>query len=392
MNIAYFHRTRATGVEAVHIGQIVLGMEKHGHAVHMVSPVGEFIEHVRGTPKPAASAPTGAKAKSRELPELVFELLELGYNLKAFWDGWRLSSRVKLGGIYERYAIFALAGLLVARLRGVPLVLEVNYTSLSPLVRKRSALLKPLARFCDGLLFRRATRLMAVSSYLRDELVREFGVPADRIEVVPNAADPAVFDPVAALARPAKTPLPEGPDAALVGFVGGFYPWHGLGLLVDAFLAVAPKFPQARLLLIGDGPMRQNIEARIAELGLQDRVLMPGRIAHAELAPYVARFAVGVMPDSNLYGSPMKIFEYMAMGVPVLGPDYGPLLDAVDDGVEGYIFRRQDTAHLADCLSRLLADPDGRARMGVAARRKIIDTHNWMNNARLALAAMSPGA
>lgn len=385
MNIVYMHRTRATGVEAVHIGQVVLGLRQLGHQVTMLSPVGEFIEHVN-EPVDAAAAKSnhsGASKRSVQIPELLFELLEIGYNLKALLDGIRRFSKGSVDGVYERYAIFGMAGLLLSRWWRVPFVLEVNYTSLSPLVRKRSRLMLPLAKWCDRRIFRGATQILAVSSYLKNELVTVFGVPAERVTVVPNAADPKVFDPVPALALATEHALPEGP---IVGFVGGFYKWHGLDLLVSAFMKIAHEFPAAHLVLIGDGPMREEVAAEAAKKGLGGRVLMPGRVSHNKLAPYVARFDVGVMPDSNLYGSPMKIFEYMAMGVPVVAPDYVPLLDAVSDGVQGLIFKRRDVDDLARCLAEMLRDPARRKRMGANARQAILDTHNWVNNASVAAA------
>ncbi len=197
MNVLYVHRTRATGVEAVHIGQIVLGLRRLGHRVSMLSPVGDFIEHVNEAKASGAASKSSesAKRKTFAMPELLFEILEIVYNLKAIFDGLRAAARDRVDGVYERYAIFGVAGMLLARWWGVPFVLEVNYTSLSPLVRQRSRLMKPLARWCDGIVFRRATQLLAVSSYLKEELVNQFGVSAERVTVVPNAADPSVFDP-----------------------------------------------------------------------------------------------------------------------------------------------------------------------------------------------------
>lgn len=394
MKILYVHRTRATGVEAVHIGQIIRGLRQLGQDVGIVSPVGEVVEGLTPVPSATSGAPAAARPSALKrllyrlvdhLPRVGFELLELAYNLKARRDGL---ARFPQGadGIYERYAIFGLAGARLARRWGVPHVIEINYTSMSPLVRPRSRLLAPLARALDRRLFRGATHLLAVSSYLRDHLIQDFGVDPARITVVPNAADPAVFDP--ALAGP--SPI-EG-QGPVIGFVGGFYRWHGLDLLVEAFLRIAERHPAARLVLIGDGPMRGEIETLVRERGLVDRVLMPGRMPHARLVPYVARFDMGVMPDSNLYGSPMKIFEYMAMGVPVVAPDYAPLLDVVTDGMEGRIFRRRDVAHLADCLDGLLQDAELRRRMGAAARRAVVETHNWMNNATLSLHRLQEGA
>jgi glycosyltransferase involved in cell wall biosynthesis len=384
MKIVYVHRTRAQGVEAVHIGQIVQGFRTLGHQVDMLSPVGDYIEHITSAKarQPARQGKPGLLHRLVDrLPEIAFELMEMAYNAKAVWEGLRRFPRRSVDGVYERYAIFALAGMLLARWWKVPFVIEVNYTSMSPLVRERSALLKPLARWVDGRLFRSATHLLAVSSYLKQHLVEEFGVDPGRVSIVPNAADPAVFDPEQAL----KAEAPALPPGRIIGFVGGFYRWHGLDLLVEAFTRIAAEFPDAHLLLIGDGPMRGEIEALARDKGLTGRVLMPGRIAHAKLVPYVARFDMGVMPDSNLYGSPMKVFEYMSMAVPVVVPDYAPLQDVVTDGQQGRIFRRKDVAHLTQCMAELLRDDTQRRQMGRNARQCVLQTHNWLNNASTSL-------
>src|SRR5690606_7095436 len=281
--------------------------------------------------------------------------------------------------VYERYAIFGLTGARVAQRLGKPFVLEVNYTSRSPLVRRRNKLLAPLARRVDRYVFARASALAVVSSYLKRHLIDDYAVPESKISVIPNAADPEKLDP----ARHAGAPVRPGYEGRIVGFVGGFYPWHGLDLLVRAFRTVAARVPDARLVLIGDGPMRPAITSLVSDLGLSDKVVMPGQIPHGALHAHISFFDVGVMPDSNVYGSPMKVFEYMAMGKPVVVPDYPPLRDVVADGAEGRIFPPGDASALSECLEQLLADSALRELMGRRARAKIVSTHNWHNNAKM---------
>jgi glycosyltransferase involved in cell wall biosynthesis len=373
----YFHRTQARGVEGVHIREIVKAFRRLGHRVDIVSPVGGRLEDEA----PAASA-TGRwerfyRALSRHLPELIFELAELFYNFPALRQARKLARTAVPDLIFERYAIFGVAGAYLARKWNRPLVIEINYTSCSPLVRHRSALLKPLARYLDRRIFNRAAGLVAVSSRLKRHLTEVYGVPPEKIIVLTNAADPDVFD----AARIARHPLPFA-NGKVVGFVGGFYPWHGLDLLLEAFRSVARKVDDARLLLVGDGPMMPEIRRRIRESGLEDRVHLTGKVPHQDLPGYIAGFHVGVMPDSNDYGSPMKIFEYMSMGVPVVVPDYPPLLDAVTDNAEGRVFPARNVQVMADCLEMLLTDDAAHRRMAEQARRKIIEKHNWLENGR----------
>jgi glycosyltransferase involved in cell wall biosynthesis len=380
MLIAYVHRTQAKGVEGVHIGQIVRAWRRMGHEVRLVSPVGEGEMGAAG--QGAGTVPPGWRRRlfgwlSKRLPELFFELAELAYNLFAIGQLAGHRSR-KPDLIFERYAIFAVAGALMASVWRVPFVVEVNYTSRSTLVRKRSRLLAPLAAALDRFVFSRATGLAAVSSQLRDHLVHDFRVPPERVIVLPNAADPEVFDP----ATVDKAPELHMDGAKNIGFVGGFYPWHGVDILVEAFRRIAKAIPSARLVLVGDGPMRDSIAASVQVSGLADRVFLTGHVAHERLPGYINAFHVGVMPDSNDYGSPMKIFEYMALGKPVVVPDYGPLRDVVTDGREGRIFQARNVDQLTQCLEALMLDDDVHARMSENARLAVVHRHNWMENAR----------
>ena len=112
---------------------------------------------------------------------------------------------------------------------------------------------------------------------------------------------------------------------------------------------------------------------------------MTGAIGHNQLMHYVAAFSLGVMPDSNDYGSPMKIFEYMALVKPVVVPDYGPLLDAVTDGKQGKIFRRKDAHALARCIGDYFSDPKSLAEAGNHARASVETQFNWRGNAERSL-------
>ena len=124
----------------------------------------------------------------------------------------------------------------------------------------------------------------------------DYGVSADKILVVPNAADPQMFHPsIPPVAEIGGVALA---DKKIIGFVGSFTPWHGLSLFVDAFKLVAKKHQDAFAILIGDGPERNEIESKAAAYGLADRVLFTGAIEHDQLMRYVATFSIGVMPDS----------------------------------------------------------------------------------------------
>lgn len=378
MRIVVDHRTQGQGVEGVHLLGMTRAFERAGAQVEIVSPPGVEV----GTPGAAPVKATGLRGLwwmlAERLPETVFELMEIAYNVPAFLRLRRALRSPRADALYERYAFFHVAGALAARAAGVPLVLEVNYTARTPLFRRRSRLLAPLARAAERFVFRRARLIVAVSNVLRDGIVAG-GIPADRVVTLPNAADPERFRPEISGDRIRARHGLDG--ARVVGFVGAFFPWHGVGLLLDALGGLLREMPEAALLLVGDGPERDALEERVRREGLEGRVRFAGWAGHEDLPAHVAAFDIAVMPDSNEYGSPMKIYEYMAMGKPVVAPRLGPLEDGIVDGATGLLFARRDPAALREALRTLLADEPRRAAMGERARAHVLAHHTWEHNA-----------
>ena len=148
--------------------------------------------------------------------------------------------------------------------------------------------------------------------------------------------------------------------------------------------------PALTLLLVGDGAdlpaVRREVEAR----GLADRVRLPGRVPHHAIPEWIACMDYAFLPDSNEYGSPMKLFELMAMGVAVVAPDYDPVAEVIADGATGWLFPRK---RLDACVDRVLAladNPGERGRVGTAARAYIERERRWRNNAEQLLSLL-PG-
>ncbi|MBI3320804.1 MAG: glycosyltransferase family 4 protein [Candidatus Omnitrophica bacterium] len=383
MNILYLHRTQGSGVEGVHIRETVKALRALGHAVDVISPPGISVFD-----EPAASTPVKRPMRrlwrrlSRRLPELWFEGLEVAYNgYAACAMARRLRSR-SYDFLYERYAIFNWAGLAQARRCGLPVILEVNYTSRSPLARGRHRGLKRLARAIDQRVFQQADGMAVVSTALRQHLIADFGVDERKVIVLPNAADPSVFSPSAANGDGEVRLRCHLGRKHVVGFSGRFLPWHGVELLVRAIPRILREAGETAFLFIGDGPQRQMIEAQLRALGLSRHAVFVGEVAHAQLPRYLAACDVAVLPHSNDYGSPMKLFEYMAMGKPTVAPRYSPLEDVIAHGQDGWLFEPGNAEALAQGLITLLTDDALRQRMGASARAKIIQERNWLTNAR----------
>ncbi len=195
---------------------------------------------------------------------------------------------------------------------------------------------------------------------------------------MPNGADPELFDPAGADPRVVRERHGLG-SRLTIGWTGILREWHGVELLLDAL----PLVPDACLLIVGDGPARAALEARAgAPAGLQDRVVITGRVPHEAMRDHVAAMDIAVVADERTgIASPMKLVEYMAMARAVVAPRLDNIRDLVDDDVDGLLFAQGDAAALGAVFRRLAGDSALRERLGRAARRKVETTRNWRQNA-----------
>jgi glycosyltransferase involved in cell wall biosynthesis len=379
MRVLYHHRTRGRHVEGVHIRGVVGALRELGHEVKVLSFPGADPEREAPPPAQGATETGGGMARAvTRLPGVAFELAEIGYNLLTWWRIGKSLRRFAPQLIYERYSLFLFATLLRARRRGIPVVLEMNDSAV--VERARPLVLRALARRIERWCLANASGVVFISTRFRDLLHGEYGALPPTV-VSPNAVD-SRFDPK----RQDRERLrrERGLDGRVVcGHIGAFVPWHGVSGFVRAMLSRLEQSPQLTLLLVGDGRELPAIRAEVRAHGLDDRIRMPGRVSHEEIPSWIACMDFAVLPDSNEYGSPMKVFELMAMGVAVVAPDYDPVAEVIDPGRTGWLFPRKD---LSACVEAVLAlaGPEAageRSRVGAAAEAYIRAERQWRNNA-----------
>jgi glycosyltransferase involved in cell wall biosynthesis len=379
MNVLYHHRTRGEDVEAVHIRGIVDGLRHLGHHVDVVSPPGVDVEKTKHAAAPQQKKKNGRSPLSlisRKAPELVFESVEMAYNAyalpvleaKIFQRDYQL--------LYERYALFSLAGVLTARRHRMPLILEVNDSAV--VNRIRPLKLQAAARRVERFVWNRADAIVTITHYFRD-LIIEAGVSPERVHVIPNAVDDQAFGATVDGSSVRKKLKLE--NSIVVGYVGAINFWRRLDLLVQSFAALAEKHPRARLVLIGEGPDREGVAELAKKLKVAERVHFTGKVAHAEIPAHLAALDIAVIPHSNTYGSPMKLFEYMAAGRTVREPWLPPFVSVIgrDDG--GVLFPPLDQAGLTRALDSVLGDETLRNTLGRRAREKVMEDYVWRRHA-----------
>jgi glycosyltransferase involved in cell wall biosynthesis len=375
VKILYHHRTMGDGAEGIHIQEMVSAFRELGHEVRVVSLIGEK------TNAKTAQADRWKRLRGF-IPSALYEFAELSYNV---FGGRRVAQAIREfepDVVYDRYNSYNTAAVGAAKRAGVPLMLEVN----SPVAYERVAyenlqLKMPwLARRYERHICNSADHVFVVSTPLKRHLVDQVGVPAGRITVLPNGANPRTFDP-----RTDGDPIRARhgiSNRIVIGFVGILRPWHGMEMLLDAFTELCGKHDNLHLLVVGDGPIQDDLKAQALATGVADRVTFTGRLSHTEVRDHVAAFDIAVSPKATFYASPMKILEYMAMAKPVIAPAMDNIRDIIDDRRTGILFEEGSVSNLRDALDRLARDEGLRRTLGLAARAEIDADRNWRTLAR----------
>lgn len=274
--------------------------------------------------------------------------------------------------IYERYGLWHTGGLVRARELGVPFILEVNSPLPDEARRYRSLHHARLAEGIAELLLRQADGVVCVSDAAAEWVTAHRRSDAG-VWVVPNGVDAELF----ASARPAESDDPE----PLIAFCGSFRPWHGLDTLLEAFkLLVHRRSSAARLLCVGDGPLREWFDAEVTRSGLADRVEVTGYVDQPEVARRLAGATVAVAPYPPLeqfYFSPLKLYEFLALGLPVVAGEIGQVGAILGDGRHGWLYPPGDVGALASRLSEVLDRPHEARRRACAGRDWVLAHATW---------------
>jgi glycosyltransferase involved in cell wall biosynthesis len=364
------------GGSLAHILGVTGALTRRGVAVSMTTPA--EISGLAAQSVPAEIVePEERFGVSVELPHLAYDAT-LAPRLDALLAG---------GGfdlVYARHALGSCAAALAAQRSGVPIVVEFNGPEVW-IARHWGAARGQLELFAsiERSALRAADLVLAVARPLVPVL-REMGVDERRILVNPNGVDAARFDPAALAAQRAllRQRLGLGEGDVLAGFVGTFGPWHGASVFAQA-VAELGALPELHALFVGDGPDRPRAERIVCDAGLSNRVRFTGMVAAADTPAWIAACDVCVAPhvpnaDGTLFfGSPTKLFEYMASGRAILASNLDQIGEVLEHGRNAWLVRPGDAVELAAGLLTLTRDAALRAKLGAEALSDARQKHSW---------------
>ncbi|MFQ5582964.1 MAG: glycosyltransferase family 4 protein [Calditrichia bacterium] len=350
---------------SIHVQEVVREMIRQGATVDLFSPRVEGkppagLETVQTHLLPQS---THAKVPGRER-----QAMAANYNLQ--------KALVNAGGfdlIYERYSLWSYAGMEYAHGEGIPGLLEVN----APLIEEQNTYRVLIhlseAEHIAHRVFSRASAIIAVSENIAGYL-HQFGISPQKIAVIPNGVNPQKFP------QNLAPSCPVSDNIFTIGFVGTLKAWHGLETLVNAFALFHRRVPVSRLLIVGDGPQREIIEKQLSEKNLSRAVHFTGAVPHEEVPGLLASMDVAVAPypeKREFYFSPLKIFEYMAAGLPVIASRIGQIAKVIRHGVNGMLYSPGNVDELVEILIQCQRAPALQKRLGESARETVLQEFTW---------------
>jgi glycosyltransferase involved in cell wall biosynthesis len=369
---------------ARHIQATIFGLKELGHEIeiwHRTKGRISLDEQKYTHENPAENGGLIKRALKWIVPEVLWESFKDFLYLRGEGE---FVNRVRKGSqysnpdlIYERSSYLSTSGLKLAKSYGVPFTLEVN----SPFAEQRRKLsgrswFHDRGVAIEKMNAREADAVFTVSGALKDFLIKSFEVNPNKVLSNPNG----VSMPTHELKKINRSDLfSKNPTFTIIGFVGSIMPYHGLELLIEAFNSALRLKADLYLLIVGDGSQTRELKARCQQLGIEANVLFTGSIPQEDVFSYIDEMDICVMPNSNWYGSPIKIFEYALRGKAVIAPDVSPVREVMEGELDGLIVQ-PNVQSLCESILKLVRNPEMRDKLGMSFRKKVLESYTWKEN------------
>ena len=366
MKILYHHRIASKDGQFVHVEELTNAFIEQGHQLYFVAPkVNENADF---------GGDGGFVSKLKKaLPRALYELLELSYSLWIFIKLVVVIIKFKPDVIYERYNLHQPAGVLAAKLFRLPLLLEIN----APLVEERSKYsglaLQGFAKKIENLTWRTASHCLPVTDVLADYL-RKISIPESKITVIHNGVRQQFIDEMM------LQEINSHKKEIVIGFTGFIHPWHGMDKALEA-IAEHKELP-LRLICVGDGNILSDLRQQAEQLGIADKVDFKGLVTRDKVLDYVKEFDIALQPDVTAYASPLKMFEYMAVGALIVAPKT-PNIEEILTEDTALFFEKGDKTGFKEALTAAITSYQALDEKRRAVKQSVLDKHFiWQKNAR----------
>lgn len=361
---------------AVHVKELEKSLRACGHQVKV-----HYLNRFSNVDASVKSKTRGFFKK--KLWRYLNQINCLFANRRYFFKEYKILSQERPDVVLVRYNFLNFSLALVARLKKIPFVLEVN----APMAYENRKFvnhpvqLPIIPEALEKLNLRLASKVVVVSQELKNYYLN-WNIPAGKIAVVINGVDEKKFHP----ATISKTVLSDFrlEHKTVIGFIGSFHFWHGLENLMRFIDETLSEFSEVAFLLVGYGPLKDDLERRLKKEVEENRVIFSGHVPHNEIPEYLAAMDIVVAPYPDLdffYYSPLKLFEYMAAGKPVIASRVGQIKEIITDNYDGLLVEADNIEHILEKSFQLIKDKALRKRLGENARKTIEQKYTWKHTA-----------
>ncbi len=367
---------RSSAGAAVHVRELEKGLKQCGHSVkvYYLNRFTSVEESVRSRLR---------SFLKKKLGRYLNQINGLLANGRYFVKEWKILSLERPEVVLVRYNLLNFSLPIVSFIRKVPFLLEVN----APMAYESRKFARQVIQlpFIPEVLERLnlvlANKVIVVSQELKDYYLN-WHIPSEKIVVVPNGVDERKFHPE--ISSEAIRSRYELKNKIVIGFIGTFHYWHGLDNLLQLIEITLSRFNNTAFLLVGDGPLKKDLEEKLKQRRYSDRVVFSGYVSHDEIPEYLNAMDIVLLTYPKLdffYYSPLKLFEYMAEGKAVLASRIGQIEKVIRDGVNGMLFEPENIDELKEKLFLLITKNYLRRKLGRNARKTILEQFTWYHSA-----------
>lgn len=332
----------------------------------------EVDELIVGDRSPAVFTQQGAEARLSKswLTVLATDVLRLVYRFRNQLLARRMLSAGPYDFVYERYSLFQSLG--SVRRKPIEWILEVNaLLAIEATSERRATTSRAIAKWVEGRTFRKADRIIAVTDSLRSQIVSVYGVDPARIDVIANGVD----------VQPGQRRAPE--SLKRIGFLGALYEWQNLDALIRAL--ALPGLRDLILDIAGDGSQRSRLERLAHELGVDDRVVFHGRVHPDRVQEFLSTVDLcyaGHDSSNGAYFSPLKLWEYLAAGRPIVASMHQVTTELAQEGFAVITFEGRSADHVGAVLLQIKDDYASLSRVAAESVDRVRESFSW--DARIA--------
>ena len=308
------------------------------------------------------------------IPRTIKDILSILYNIKYLVKAIREVRSVKPDIILFRANHNNFYNVLLQKIFKIPLVLEVNSPLTYERIKYNQIYFKNISLLIEKWGWNNADAIYTVSENQK-YMIADYGVPKEKIYAIHNGVNLELYTHPPLLIK-------KNSNKITCIYVGSFRNYHSLAGIINIFSNLYKKYNNIEIKIIGTGETFEKVKKLVDSAGLSDTVFLPGYIQYEKIPQYLLQSDIAFMSDFTEYGSPIKVFEYMASKTAILVPDRKSIQEILEDGKDALFFKSGDMNDFENKLEKMINNPQLRILLAENAYKKVLNNYTWNHNAQ----------